>query len=62
MACERVKQVIEGPDRDIDQIIRSVRENGDKVSNKLLKEVPALADEDIAAELVTAIQAAFAQP
>jgi len=37
-----------------------VRENGGKVSNKLLKEIPALADEDLAAELVTAIQAAFA--
>jgi hypothetical protein len=61
-ARERVKQVIEGPDGDIDRIIRSVRENGGKVSNKLLKEIPALADEDLAAELVTAIQAAFAQP
>ena len=61
-ARERVKQVIEGPDGDIDRIIRSVRENGGKVSNKLLKEIPALADEGLAAELVMAIQAAFAQP
>jgi len=60
MARERVKQVIEGPDGDIDRIIRSVRENGGKVSNKLLREIPALADEALAAELVAAIQAAFA--
>ena len=61
-ARERVKQVIEGPDADIDRIIRSVRENGGKVSNKLLKEIPALAQKGVAAELVAAIQAAFAQP
>ena len=61
LARERVKQVIEGPDGDIDRIIRSVRENGGKVSNKLLKELPALADDGLAAEVVAAIQAAFAQ-
>ena len=60
-ARERVKQLIEGPDGDIDRIIRSVRENGDKVSKKLLKEMPALADEDLVAELVTVIHEAFAQ-
>jgi cellobiose phosphorylase len=61
-ARERVKQVIEGPDGDIDRIIRSVRENGGRVSHKLLREIPALADEDLAAELVTAIDAAFPEP
>ena len=60
-ARERVKQVIEGPDGDIDRIIRSVRENGVKVSSKLLKEIPALVDEDLIAELVTVIHEAFAQ-
>ena len=61
MVRERVKQVIEGPDSDINRIIRSVRENGGNVSNKLLKEISALADKGLVAELVTAIQAAFAQ-
>ena len=61
-ARELVKQVIEGPDGDIDRIIRSVRENGGKLSDKLLQEIPALADENLAAEIVTAVQAAFAQP
>lgn len=61
VARERVKQVIEGPDGDIDRIIRSVRENGGKVSNKLLKEFPALADESLAAETVAVIKEVFAQ-
>ena len=60
-ARARVKQLIEGPDGDIDRIIRSVRENGGKMSSKLLKEMPALADKDLVAELVTVIHPAFAQ-
>lgn len=59
LARERVKQVIEGPDTDIDRIIRSVRDDGGKVSNKLAKEFPALADETTAAELVDAVQGVF---
>jgi len=59
LARERVKQVIEGPDTDIDRIIRSVRDNGGKVSNKLAKEFPALADDATAAELVSALQSVF---
>lgn len=59
LARERVKEVIEGPDADIDRIIRSVRENGGKVSNKLAGEFPALAEDAIAAELVAALQAVF---
>jgi hypothetical protein len=35
-----VKQHLEGPNTDIDQIIRSVRENGWKVSGKLKKHFP----------------------
>ena len=59
LARERVKQVIEGPDTDIDRIIRSVRDSGGKVSNKLAKEFPALADEATAAELVAALRGVF---
>ena len=61
MARERVKQVVEEPDGDIDRIIRSVRENGRNVSNKLLKKVSVLTNNALAAEFVTAIQASFAQ-
>ncbi len=61
-ARERVKQVIEGPDGDIDRIIRSVRENSGSLSNKLLKEFPALADDDLASEVLAAIEAGLAPP
>ncbi|MDR1275433.1 MAG: Fic family protein [Candidatus Accumulibacter sp.] len=56
LARERVKRVIECPDGEIDRIIRSVRENGGKISNKLRKETPALADERVAEEVVAAIR------
>lgn len=59
LARLRAKQVIEGADGHIDRIIWSVRENGGQVPNKLLKEFPALTDEDLAAEVVVAIRAAF---
>lgn len=62
VAREHVKQVIEGPDGDIDRIIRSVRESGGKLSQKLLKEFPALADDALADEVVAAIQGVFAPP
>ncbi|KQU73452.1 MULTISPECIES: Fic family protein [unclassified Rhizobacter] len=58
-ARERVKQVIEGPDADIDRIIRSVRDNGGLVSNKLKKEFPALLQESLAVEVAAAIGTAF---
>lgn len=56
LAREQVKQVIEGPDSDIDRIIRSVRDNAGQVSNKLAREFPVLANEATAAELVAALQ------
>jgi hypothetical protein len=40
----RLKEIIEGPDADIDRIIRSVRENGGQLSNKLKNNYPQLAD------------------
>lgn len=39
-AREAVKAVLEGPDHEIDRIIRSVIQNGGKVSNKLAKDFP----------------------
>lgn len=59
LAREQVKQVIEGPDGDIDRIIRSVRDSGGRISNKLLKEMPALADEQLAEEVAAPVQRAF---
>jgi hypothetical protein len=62
LARERVKRVIEGPDTDIDRIVRSVRDNGGRISNKLIEEFPALADEGLAAEVVAAVQAVIQPP
>ncbi|WCE94239.1 Fic family protein [Acidithiobacillus ferriphilus] len=62
MARERIKMVIEGPDGDIDHILRSVRDNGGKVSNKLLREFPILADKALTNEVEAIIQAVFVQP
>ncbi|WP_409409409.1 Fic family protein [Acidithiobacillus ferriphilus] len=62
MARERIKMVIEGPDGDIDRILRSVRDNGGKVSNKLLREFPILADKAMTNEVEAIIRAVFVQP
>lgn len=60
-ARERVKDVLEGPDSDIDRIIRSVRENAGQLSNKLKKTYAQLADPHIGDAVAAAINAAFAQ-
>jgi hypothetical protein len=62
LAREQVKQIIEGPDSDIDRIIRSVRENSGQVSNKLVKEFALLGEASIADAVVAAIQRAFVTP
>lgn len=54
-----VKDVIEGPDADIDRIIRAVKENDGRISNKLIGEFPALADSKVADDLREAIKSAF---
>ena len=58
-ARARLKEIIEGPDNDIDRIIRSIRENGGRVSNKLKKSYPQLADAKNGSEVIAAINAAF---
>lgn len=59
-AREGVKNWLEGPNTDIDRIIRSVSQGGSwKISNKLIKEFPALEDSDIAENIVNAIREAF---
>lgn len=54
-AREAVKNVLEGPDQDIDRIIRSVRENGGQISGKLRREFPVLEDAELAKALVQTI-------
>jgi len=39
-----------------------VRDNGGQISNKLAREVPALAEEQRVADVAAAIQAAFQPP
>lgn len=59
-AREGVKNWLEGPNTDIDRIIRSVSQGGVwKVSNKLAKEFPALAEAEIAENVVKAIWETF---
>ena len=59
LAREGVKNILEGPNSDIDQIIRSVRENGWTVSNKLTKTFVALADPMMAEAVVAAVRNVF---
>ena len=51
-----VKEYLEGPNTDIDQIIRSVRENRWVVSNKLSKAFPMLAEQELAGAIIQAIR------
>src|SRR3546814_121748 len=51
-----VKEIIEGPDSDIDRIIQSFRGNDGKLSKKLLKEFPRLGEGDIAERIAITIQ------
>jgi hypothetical protein len=53
---EAIKAIIEGPDAQIDNIIRSVQQNKGIISNKLLKQYPALADQQRAAEVVAVVR------
>jgi len=61
-AREAVKNHLEGPNADIDQIIRSVRENGWKASNKLMKAFPPLADPALSTAVIAAVRDVFEPP
>ena len=54
-----VKELLDGPDVDIDRIIRSVRANKGKISNKIIEEFPQLADPTLATKIVLAIKTAL---
>lgn len=58
-AREGVKNLLEGPDTDIDRIVRGIRQNGGTVSGKLKKEFPALADDELAGSIAAVIARAF---
>jgi hypothetical protein len=59
LAQERLKEVLEMPSQDANRVIRSVRQNGWRVSGKLKAEYPHLVDEDTARRVVEAVQSAF---
>lgn len=58
-AREAIKEVIDGPDSDIDRIIRSVRGNGGGVSNKLKKDFPSLENSSVEHAVTGIVQSAF---
>ena len=53
---ERVKEVIEGSDMEIDRLVRSIRLNDSRISGKLESEFPILANSEVAAAVVAAIR------
>ncbi|CAD6542545.1 hypothetical protein LMG28727_04022 [Paraburkholderia kirstenboschensis] len=59
-ARRAIKNFLEAPDNDLDSIIRSVRQNGNSISNSLRKRYP-LFDErpDLSAQIIHAITQAF---
>ncbi|QBJ76915.1 Fic family protein [Aquitalea sp. USM4] len=59
-ARQGIKQVLEAPDAELDVIIRSVRESGNRISGKLGKRYPLLAEKPaLAARIIDAISRAF---
>ena len=58
-AQEQLKEVLEMPDQDANRIIRSIKENGWKVSGKLKKGYPQLDDDGVAERVVEAVRSAF---
>ncbi len=58
-AQEQLKEVLEMPNQDANRIIRSIKENGWKVSGKLKKGYPQLDDDSVAQRVVEAVRSAF---
>lgn len=52
---DRVKEVIDGPDQDIDRIIQTVLDNGCRVPSALADEFPHLRDRPVAAAVENAV-------
>jgi len=59
-ARSAIKQFLEAPDNELDSIIRSIRQNGNALSNQLCKRYPILAEKPVIGEqIVNAVQQAF---
>ena len=61
-ARARIKEIIDGPDTDIDRIMRSIRNSHGKISNKLCKEFPLLNEADIGPAVIQIVQQEFGIP
>lgn len=61
-AQEQLKEVLEMPDQDANRIIRSLKENGWQVSNKLKQAYPQLDNSGRAERIVEAVRSAFDEP
>ena len=60
-ARSTIKQFLEAPDNELDSIIRSIRQNGNALSNQLCKRYPILTEKPVIGErVVDAVQRAFA--
>ena len=58
-AQERLKEVLEVPDQNTTQVIRSLKENGWHVSGKLKQAYPQLEKQELAERVVEAVRSAF---
>ncbi|MGE8356209.1 MAG: Fic family protein, partial [Microvirgula sp.] len=59
-ARKGVKQFLEAPDHELDRIIRSIRQNGNCISNQLRKRYPLLAEKpELGERIVRVVVAAF---
>lgn len=54
-ARDRVKEVVDGPDTDIDRLISAVLQNGLVIPQHLLEMFPVLRDREVAAQVRNAI-------
>jgi len=59
-ARSAIKQFLEAPDNELDSIIRSIRQNGNALSNQLCKRYPIFAENaGIGVRVVDAVRLAF---
>lgn len=61
-AREAIKNFLEAPDNELDGIIRSIRQNGNSISNQLRKRYPLLVEKpELGERLVQTVVAAFSE-
>lgn len=59
LARSNLKEILEGPDSHLDAIIRSVSQNGGKLSGKLARQFPMLLKKGLWDQVVLAVNSAF---